>query len=52
MIALTTYGRSGVRHLALGSVTEDVVRVSGDPVLVVRSDSPANELLTAPQTAA
>lgn len=37
MIALATHGRSGVRRLLMGSVTEAVVRESGDPVLVVRS---------------
>jgi nucleotide-binding universal stress UspA family protein len=32
-----SHGRSGVRRFVLGSVTEIVVRHSGDPVLVVRS---------------
>jgi len=31
-----THGRSGVKRWVLGSVTEKVVRHSGDPVLVVR----------------
>jgi nucleotide-binding universal stress UspA family protein len=35
-IAMCSHGRSGVRRWALGSVTETVVRHSGDPVLVVR----------------
>jgi nucleotide-binding universal stress UspA family protein len=36
-IAMCTHGRSGVKRWALGSVTEKVVRHSGDPVLVVRA---------------
>jgi nucleotide-binding universal stress UspA family protein len=36
LIAMCTHGRSGVKHWALGSVTERVVRHSGDPVLIVR----------------
>ena len=38
LIAMCTPGRSGVRRWALGSVTEKVVRHSGDPVLVVRAE--------------
>ena len=38
LIAMCTHGRSGVKHWALGSVTEKVVRHSGDPVLVVRAE--------------
>lgn len=37
LIAMCTHGRSGVRRWALGSVTEKVVRHSGDPVLVMRA---------------
>jgi nucleotide-binding universal stress UspA family protein len=36
-IAMCTHGRSGIRRWALGSVTEKVVRLSGDPVLVIRA---------------
>lgn len=36
-IAMCTHGRSGVKRWVLGSVTEKVVRLSGDPVLVVRA---------------
>jgi len=36
-IAMCSHGRSGVRRFVLGSVTETVVRHSGDPVLVVRA---------------
>jgi nucleotide-binding universal stress UspA family protein len=38
-IAMCTHGRSGVRRWVLGSVTETVVRHSGDPVLVIRAAS-------------
>jgi len=37
LIAMCTHGRSGVRRWVLGSVTERVVRQSGDPVLVVHA---------------
>jgi nucleotide-binding universal stress UspA family protein len=37
MIAMCTHGRSGVGRWVLGSVTEKVVRHSGNPVLVVRA---------------
>ena len=36
-IAMCTHGRSGFKRWALGSVTERVVRHSGDPVLIVRA---------------
>jgi nucleotide-binding universal stress UspA family protein len=36
LIAMCTHGRSGVKRWVLGSVTEKVVRLSGDPVLIVR----------------
>jgi nucleotide-binding universal stress UspA family protein len=38
LIAMCTHGRSGVERWVLGSVTEKVVRHSGDPVLVVRPE--------------
>jgi nucleotide-binding universal stress UspA family protein len=38
LIAMCTHGRSGVNRWALGSVTEKVVRHSGDPVLIVRAE--------------
>ena len=38
-IAMSTHGRSGVKRWVLGSVTETVVRHSGDPVLVIRAPS-------------
>jgi nucleotide-binding universal stress UspA family protein len=37
LIAMCTHGRSGVKRWVLGSVTEKVVRHSGDPVLVMRA---------------
>jgi len=39
MIAMCTHGRSGVKRFVLGSVTETVVRHSGEPVLVMRGVS-------------
>jgi nucleotide-binding universal stress UspA family protein len=36
LIAMCTHGRTGVQRWMLGSVTETVVRHSGDPVLVIR----------------
>lgn len=36
LVAMCTHGRSGIQRWVLGSVTEKVVRHSGDPVLVVR----------------
>jgi nucleotide-binding universal stress UspA family protein len=37
LIAMCSHGRSGVKRWVLGSVTETIVRHSGDPVLVVRA---------------
>jgi nucleotide-binding universal stress UspA family protein len=37
LIAMCTHGRSGVKRWVLGSVTETVVRHSGDPVLITRA---------------
>jgi nucleotide-binding universal stress UspA family protein len=37
LIAMCSHGRSGVRRFVLGSVTETVVRHSGDAVLVARA---------------
>jgi nucleotide-binding universal stress UspA family protein len=37
LIAMCTHGRSGVKRWVLGSVTEKVVRLSRDPVLIVRA---------------
>jgi nucleotide-binding universal stress UspA family protein len=39
LIAMCTHGRSGVKRWVLGSVTETVVRHSGDPVLIIRAPS-------------
>ena len=36
LIAMCSHGRSGVKRWVLGSITETVVRHSGDPVLVIR----------------
>jgi nucleotide-binding universal stress UspA family protein len=40
LIAMSTHGRSGVRRWVLGSVTEKIVRHSGDPVLVMPTKFP------------
>jgi nucleotide-binding universal stress UspA family protein len=40
LIVIATHGRSGWRHLALGSTTEKVIRSANCPVLVVREKMP------------
>ena len=42
MVAMTTHGRSGLRRWVLGSVADQVVRASGEPVLVIRPDAAAD----------
>jgi len=42
LIAMSTHGRSGISRLALGSVTEKVLRASNVPILVVRSAKSQN----------
>jgi len=37
LVAMCTHGRYGVKRWVMGSVTEIVVRHSGDPVLIVRA---------------
>jgi nucleotide-binding universal stress UspA family protein len=37
MVFMGTHGRSGLGHLTLGSVAEEVIRRSGAPVMVVRA---------------
>lgn len=39
LVAMTTHGRSGIGRWVMGSVTDRVVRYSGDPVLVIRSSN-------------
>jgi nucleotide-binding universal stress UspA family protein len=36
IVAMSTHGRSGLSYLVLGSVTDHVIKHSGDPVLVFR----------------
>lgn len=36
LIVLATHGRTGLRHIVMGSVAEKVVRLSGIPVLTVK----------------
>lgn len=38
MIALASHGRSGVARWILGNVAEDLIRATGDPVLVIPSE--------------
>lgn len=37
LVAMCTHGRSGVKRWVLGSVTEKVVRHTGDPIMIVRA---------------
>lgn len=41
LIAMSTHGRTGLGRLVLGSVADEVVRISGMPVLVLRPDTAA-----------
>jgi len=41
LIVMGTHGRSGLRHVLLGSVTEKVLRIASAPVLVMRALAPA-----------
>jgi nucleotide-binding universal stress UspA family protein len=40
LVAMTTHGRSGFRRWVMGSVTDGVVRHTGEPVLVMRPHRP------------
>ena len=37
LIVMSTHGRSGLSHVLLGSVTENVIRYAGCPILVTKS---------------
>lgn len=41
IIVITSHGRSGIRRWAIGSVADTLIRASGDPVIVISSDSPS-----------
>lgn len=43
LIVMTTHGYGGLRHLLLGSTTEEVLRRAPCPVLVIRSRGPDEE---------
>jgi nucleotide-binding universal stress UspA family protein len=38
LILLSTHGRTGLKHVFLGSVAENIVRLAPCPVLVVREN--------------
>lgn len=40
LVAMTTHGRSGLRRWVMGSVADEVVRHTGEPVLVIRPHRP------------
>jgi nucleotide-binding universal stress UspA family protein len=44
LIAMATHGHGGLRHLALGSVTERVLDASKLPLLVVRPKEPGETI--------
>jgi nucleotide-binding universal stress UspA family protein len=48
MIVIGTHGRTGLRHLLFGSVTEDVVRKAQCPVMVVKAPLPGAVASTRP----
>lgn len=48
MIIMGTRGRSGIAHLALGSVAETVLRTASCPVMTVRSQAEATPVERAP----
>ncbi len=39
LIVLATHGRTGLKHLLMGSVSENVVRSATCPVLTVRGEN-------------
>jgi universal stress protein A len=43
LIVMGTHGRSWLKHLLLGSVAEEVVRLARCPVMVVKAPAPARE---------
>jgi hypothetical protein len=46
LIVMGTHGRRGLRRLALGSDAEQVVRLAGIPVLLVRGEASENNAAT------
>ena len=45
LIVMATHGRTGLRHIVLGSVTEKVVRLSTVPVLTVKPQPSQENIL-------
>jgi len=46
LTAMATHGRSGLGRMLLGSVTEKILRVTSNPLLVVRSDEASTSAST------
>jgi nucleotide-binding universal stress UspA family protein len=44
LVVMSTHGRRGLSHILMGSVTEEVVRLSGCPVLTVRGREATSEV--------
>lgn len=40
LVVMSTRGRTGVRHVLMGSIAEQVVRLSPVPVLTIKSEGP------------
>ena len=40
LVVMGTHGFSGVKHLLMGSVAQDVIRQAGIPVLILRVAAP------------
>jgi nucleotide-binding universal stress UspA family protein len=50
LIVMGTHGRTGMAHLLMGSVAEQVVRTAPCPVLTVREVAVADEAVAHPAT--
>lgn len=48
LIVMGTHGRTGLRHVLLGSVAEKVLRTTNCPVLTVRAGLPGKDDREAP----
>jgi nucleotide-binding universal stress UspA family protein len=52
LIVMGTHGRSWLKHLLFGSMTEEVVRLARCPVMVVKAPTPVRSALVAEQAQA